>query len=136
MERGVAADRMTPAMGVAAMLDFYEQTRFSVSPGGDTLRLEWHIDRHGAPRIQFTVARDLVWPSAAAKDGVERWSMWITFHSSGAELAPDASDGVQRCSGAAARDRCGAVLESLPIYRRIADHIDDSVEIGFDPTPR
>lgn len=135
LERGVPVDRMTPAAGVEAMLDFYAHTRFAVSPGGDRLRIEWHVDRD-TRRVRFTVARDFVWPSPDAAGGVERWSMWMTFQPPGSDLAPDASEGRYWCAGANARETCAAFLQSLPFYRRIASRVDDTVEIGFDPTPR
>lgn len=135
-ERGVPVEHMTPAMGVAAMLDFYAQTRFAVAPGGDTLRIAWHADRRKTPRVRFTLARDFVWPSNTAKDGVERWSLWMTFQPAGIDLGPDTSDGVHRCVGTDTPATCAAFLRALPIYQRIADRIDDTAEIGFDPTPR
>lgn len=134
LERGVSVERMTPAMGVEAMLDFYARTRFAVSPGGDTLRIEWHVDRD-THRVRFTMARDFVWPSADAAGGVERWSMWMTFQPSAIEVGPDAADGTHRCVSPDAHEACKAFVEALPIYRRIAERIDGTTEIGFDPTP-
>jgi hypothetical protein len=136
-DHGVRIDHMTVAEGATAFLDFYDATRFTVSPEeeGDALRIEWDAASSGDGQSRLTLARDFAWPSTTAKDHLERWSLWMTFHGSAAGLPVDALNGRHRCGGQGARAACAAFLRELPLYRTLASRVDEDVEIGFDPTP-
>jgi hypothetical protein len=135
-ERGVSVERMTPAAGAEAFFDFYDGTKFAVSPGGegDALRVEWGAVGASDRTRRVTLARDFVWQPTTASDRRERWSLWMTFR-----VADDSSSapvsGGRRFTGRDARAACAAFLGALPIYRERANVPDNAVEIGFDPTP-
>lgn len=129
-DRGVDVVRMTPAQGVAAMLDFYDAAKFNVVPDGDVLRVIW--SSHDA-QTTFRVSRELTWTAGNPDSRVERWALWLKYEFSRVDRSqvPE-GDGSRQCSGAHAREECDAFIQAMPLYRVVKMQNSDDVQVGFD----
>jgi hypothetical protein len=133
--RGLSADGLTPADGVASMLEFYRSARAAGCPleaGGDMLLFQWGTYDWGKGEFfELDLARQLI-PPADSGDGEGIWQLHMTFRFPPSKELRGLGRGDRWCGNPQELPDFKQYVEGSDVLKAVANRRDGAVEIYYE----